>query len=332
MWIAEESLCAPLPAFWEDHNDEQGQVYYRNRRTGQTSRYHPLDKKYKKKVLQAKMGDLQSKLGEIEPQAQSTVAGQPPGLQQQYYQKILPQGPGAGAQMAPSAQPGGKGETKKGGFFSSLKQMARGGSKKDNAVAANDELNDTLQLLQKVEERAKSREQAPMRDGRAALSMPQGRGGGVAPPAMASMQQYDSANARTGRPEIQRKSRSRASFQLQAAAPMARQAGLPADPHDGGPHEDVKDMAIYLRLDPQRDYRFMWVSQVRAAASAIVPHEPLSPSNGSACLTACHERTSASQLEGDVRRTGLPVLREPGQWKDFETASVRCVLQPVGEV
>ena len=40
MWIAEESLCAPLPAFWEDHIDEQGNVYYRNRRTGQTSRYH----------------------------------------------------------------------------------------------------------------------------------------------------------------------------------------------------------------------------------------------------------------------------------------------------
>eukprot|EP01045_Picozoa_sp_COSAG04_P044427 COSAG04_NODE_15069_length_545_cov_0.410314_1_plen_59_part_01 len=23
MWIAEESLCAPLPAFWEDHVDDQ---------------------------------------------------------------------------------------------------------------------------------------------------------------------------------------------------------------------------------------------------------------------------------------------------------------------
>ena len=58
MWIAEESLCAPLPAFWEDHIDEQGNVYYRNRRTGQTSRYHPLDKKYKKKVLQVRCSCL----------------------------------------------------------------------------------------------------------------------------------------------------------------------------------------------------------------------------------------------------------------------------------
>lgn len=83
---------------------------------------------------------------------------------------------------------------------------------------------------------------------------------GMAPPP----EQFNSAGSRAGRSDAPaRKSRSRASFQLQAAAPIAKPAGLPADPHDGGPHEDVKDMAIYLRLDPQRDYRFMWVSQVR---------------------------------------------------------------------
>ena len=48
-------------------------------------------------------------------------------------------------------------------------------------------------------------------------------------------------------------------------------SGLPADPHDGGPHEDVKDMSVYLRLDPQRDYRFMWVAQL--AMSEPVPNQ-----------------------------------------------------------
>jgi hypothetical protein len=296
MWIAEESLCAPLPAFWEDHVDEQGNVYYRNRRTGQTSRYHPLDKKYKKKVLQAKMGDLQSKLGEIDPDRggeRSTVAEQPAGLQQQYYQKILPTNlPGGGPQpmrgSAPSAtsrSSSSKGENM--GFFSKLRRLGRR-DKDTSAGAGNDELTQTMQLIEKVEQRVQVRHQggggpavaqgagagarAAMGSGGAGLGgasaaqMPPGPGhfDGVAP----------RAGAGRGDAGPVRKSRSRASFQLQSSAPQAKPAGLPADPHDGGPHEDVKDMATYLRLDPQRDYRFMWVSQV---SNDVFLSPPLAP-------------------------------------------------------
>jgi hypothetical protein len=91
-----------------------------------------------------------------------------------------------------------------------------------------------------------------------------------------------------------RKSRSRASFQLQSAAPVSKPAGLPADPHDGGPHEDVKDMATYLRLDPQRDYRFMWVSQVRCYAFIQTPLiRPVTQTDllVRSTISACDERT-----------------------------------------
>ena len=76
MWMAEESLCAPLPAFWDDHVDEHGRVFYRNRRTGQTSRCHPLDKKYKKKVLQAKMCELQRTLVKMTDEAVRAANGE----------------------------------------------------------------------------------------------------------------------------------------------------------------------------------------------------------------------------------------------------------------
>ena len=283
MWIAEESLCAPLPAFWEDHVDDQvrqrlilplvaaslsraraqGNVYYRNRRTGQTSRYHPLDKKYKKKVLQAKMGDLQNKLGEIDPERErSSISDQPAGLQQQYYQKILPQGAGQSAQAPEQQQREQRDDGKRGGkqgFFTSLKRFVP--SKKDSVVASNDELNQTLQLLETIDRRTKTRDQESSGAPRAEPAARKPELTSAAEPTALSQP----AAARSGEGPV-RKSRSRASFQLQSTAPVSKPAGLPADPHDGGPHEDVKDMATYLRLDPQRDYRFMWVSQVRPSA------------------------------------------------------------------
>ena len=290
MWIAEESLCAPLPAFWEDHVDDQvrqrlilplvaaslsraraqGNVYYRNRRTGQTSRYHPLDKKYKKKVLQAKMGDLQNKLGEIDPERErSSISDQPAGLQQQYYQKILPQGAGQSAQGPEQQQPREhRDDGKRGGkqgFFTSLKRFVP--SKKDSVVASNDELNQTLQLLETIDRRTKTRDQESSGAPRAEPAARKPELTSAAEPTALSQP----AAARSGEGPV-RKSRSRASFQLQSTAPVSKPAGLPADPHDGGPHEDVKDMATYLRLDPQRDYRFMWVSQVRASPSAAHDH------------------------------------------------------------
>ena len=215
------------------------------------------DKKYKKKVLQAKMGDLQNKLGEIYPERgeRSSVAEQPGGLQQQYYQKILPQGAGQPAPRAGEPLPK-RDDRKRGGFFTSLKRLVP--SKKDSAVASDDELNQTLQLLETIDRDTKTRDQGAgsAADGDQAQRKPQ---------ATSIMGPSEPANvpAAMGREGPVRKSRSRASFQLQSTAPVSKPAGLPADPHDGGPHEDVKDMATYLRLDPQRDYRFMWVSQVR---------------------------------------------------------------------
>lgn len=280
----------------------QGNVYYRNRRTGQTSRYHPLvrriftpvvallyhscdsrripkllvivhvqDKKYKKKVLQAKMGDLQNKLGEIDPERgeRSLVSEQPSGLQQQYYQKVLPQGAGVSSQQSREIK---REDGKRGGFFTSLKRLVP--TRKDNAAASTDELNQTLQLLETIDRRTKSREPSsrvavPAGGDTQHQNMPAAvvaSSGGVG-----AMPSGGASN--TDGPV--RKSRSRASFQLQSAAPVSRPAGLPADPHDGGPHEDVKDMATYLRLDPQRDYRFMWVSQVSSVSCKYTVSAPL---------------------------------------------------------
>jgi hypothetical protein len=228
------------------------------------------DKKYKKKVLQAKMGDLQNKLGEIDPERgeRSLVPAQPSALQQQYYQKVVSQGAGRPAQESSNSLPAQGG--RRGGFFTSLKRLVP--TKKDKPVASTDELHQTLQLLETIDRRTKSRDPTPSgpatpagtqlhRQSTAASAGGPSGGELVNVPAAGSLNTGGSV----------RKSRSRASFQLQSAAPVSRPAGLPADPHDGGPHEDVKDMATYLRLDPQRDYRFMWVSQVRVPLTLPPP-------------------------------------------------------------
>eukprot|EP01047_Picozoa_sp_COSAG01_P040107 COSAG01_NODE_3356_length_6207_cov_4.313360_1_plen_727_part_00 len=43
LWIARESLTAPLPPRWEELEDEAGHPYYYNLVTGTTTRKHPLD-------------------------------------------------------------------------------------------------------------------------------------------------------------------------------------------------------------------------------------------------------------------------------------------------
>jgi hypothetical protein len=249
------------------------------------------DKKYKKKVLQAKMGDLQNKLGEIDPERgeRSVVPEQPSGLQQQYYQKVLPQGAGQPSQPGRDALQTKRDDAKRGGFFTSLKRLVP--TKKDSAVASNDELNQTLQLLETIDRRTKSRDQVSASGVSASGEAPRGKipVHGVAPSADSAP-----AAAHSTRDGPVRKSRSRASFQLQSAAPVSKPAGLPADPHDGGPHEDVKDMATYLRLDPQRDYRFMWVSQVRCYAFIQTPLiRPVTQTDllVRSTISACDERT-----------------------------------------
>jgi hypothetical protein len=234
------------------------------------------------------MGDLQSKLVEMTdvPNGGSmqSMSGGQPAMQQQYYQKIMPQGP-ATSQARPgqasneTIKDGGK----KKGFFSGLRNMMGGGEKDAGGDdPTSRELNKTLQLLQQVEDRAVSRttgsggggQQQPMGGSRGQqqhqqLSFQQPSSAvsfqGVPPPG----QQPAGSGGGGGEP---RRSRSRASFQLQnTAQPNRGQSGLPADPHDGGPHEDVKDMSTYLRLDAQRDYRFMWVAQL--AMSEPVPNQ-----------------------------------------------------------
>ena len=217
------------------------------------------------------MGDLQSKLGEMDPDRveRSLVSEQPSGLQQQYYQKVLPQGIGQPTQQKGDTLQTKREDGKRGGFFTSLKRLVP--TRKDNAVASSDELNQTLQLLETIDRRTKSRGPMP------ASVAPAGAGAqrqnmlaSAGTLSSGDLGLVPSAGAlNTGGPV--RKSRSRASFQLQSAAPVSRPAGLPADPHDGGPHEDVKDMATYLRLDPQRDYRFMWVSQVSYPLNIACP-------------------------------------------------------------
>jgi hypothetical protein len=43
LWVARESLTAPLPPRWEELEDEAGHPYYYNLVTGNTTRKHPLD-------------------------------------------------------------------------------------------------------------------------------------------------------------------------------------------------------------------------------------------------------------------------------------------------
>ena len=55
LWIAEEALTAGEPEGWEEQMDPNGNLYYRNTVTGQSSRQHPLDEYYQNLYLKLKM-------------------------------------------------------------------------------------------------------------------------------------------------------------------------------------------------------------------------------------------------------------------------------------
>eukprot|EP00928_Gymnodinium_smaydae_P017285 TRINITY_DN16606_c2_g1_i1.p1 TRINITY_DN16606_c2_g1~~TRINITY_DN16606_c2_g1_i1.p1 ORF type:complete len:411 (-),score=82.76 TRINITY_DN16606_c2_g1_i1:84-1316(-) len=61
MWIAEESLNAPLPAEWTEHNDSQSRVFYYNVETHASSWTHPLEQLHRdtyKTIVKFRSGDL----------------------------------------------------------------------------------------------------------------------------------------------------------------------------------------------------------------------------------------------------------------------------------
>ena len=56
MWIAEEALCAPLPAGWSEHyRPEYGAVYYFHAQSNQSKWHHPLEDYYRQLLSQLKM-------------------------------------------------------------------------------------------------------------------------------------------------------------------------------------------------------------------------------------------------------------------------------------
>ena len=54
LWIAEEALCASLPEGWTEHADQNGNTFYYNAGTGQSSWEHPLDEYYRSLFLKLK--------------------------------------------------------------------------------------------------------------------------------------------------------------------------------------------------------------------------------------------------------------------------------------
>ena len=55
LWIAEEALTAGEPEGWAEQMDPNGNLYYYNATTGQSSRQHPLDEYYQNLYLKLKM-------------------------------------------------------------------------------------------------------------------------------------------------------------------------------------------------------------------------------------------------------------------------------------
>eukprot|EP01051_Picozoa_sp_SAG22_P020274 SAG22_NODE_4035_length_1414_cov_1.105703_2_plen_178_part_00 len=48
LWIAEEALCAPLPAGWSEHSrPDDSAVYYYNMHTHESNWHHPMDEYYR---------------------------------------------------------------------------------------------------------------------------------------------------------------------------------------------------------------------------------------------------------------------------------------------
>ena len=55
LWIASEALTAAEPEGWAEQMDPNGNVYYFNETTGQSSRQHPLDEYYQNLYLKLKL-------------------------------------------------------------------------------------------------------------------------------------------------------------------------------------------------------------------------------------------------------------------------------------
>ena len=54
LWIAQEAINAALPTGWTDHTDENGNVYFYNTKTKESTWTHPLDDHYKRLVQRLK--------------------------------------------------------------------------------------------------------------------------------------------------------------------------------------------------------------------------------------------------------------------------------------
>jgi hypothetical protein len=66
MWIAEEALCAPLPAGWTEHfRQEYGAVYYFNSHTQESVWHHPLEAYYRTLLTSLKELKLELRLVQV---------------------------------------------------------------------------------------------------------------------------------------------------------------------------------------------------------------------------------------------------------------------------
>ena len=57
LWIAEEALGTPLPPQWEEHVDENGNPFYYNSETDESTREHPSDERFFELVRQERRSD-----------------------------------------------------------------------------------------------------------------------------------------------------------------------------------------------------------------------------------------------------------------------------------
>ena len=55
LWLADEALCAPEPAGWEERQDPRGDSYYFNETTGMAMAQNPVDYHYQQLYLQLKL-------------------------------------------------------------------------------------------------------------------------------------------------------------------------------------------------------------------------------------------------------------------------------------
>ena len=66
LWIAEQALVAPLPDDWSEHMDAEGNVYYYNVVTDESSWEHPMDQYYRNLFLKVQREHEEKKAKEEE--------------------------------------------------------------------------------------------------------------------------------------------------------------------------------------------------------------------------------------------------------------------------